>query len=937
MRRTSYLRPSRAGAEPAAGPSSEPDPVPGGEEALPQSSPEATPEATGAPDVRTPPAVAGQRASAGHGLRGAQAGTPMMRQFLAAKQEAGDALLFFRMGDFYEMFGEDAVVASRELGITLTSRSKGEEALPMAGVPVRAMDGYLLRLVRKGFKVAICEQMQDPRDAKGIVERAITRVVSAGTLTEEEALDARANNYLASLCLAEGRVGLAWVDLSTGRLCASECDTARAADELARIAPAELLCAVTLAERAPELAQEVERICGPRRTEREEWRFERGAMGRALERHFKVATLEGFGVEDDSPIVAAAGALIEYLEETQKSACGHVRRIERVDSGEYLALDRATRSCLELVVTQRDARRDGTLLDVLDKTVTPMGGRMLREWLLSPLKKPEAILHRQRAVAEFVDSPFVRTDVRELLSKVLDVERLVAKLSTGRANARDLVGLADSLELVPQVALKLSNVYSKLLGDLLSALDPLEDVAGEIRATLVDAPPLSLKEGGLVRPGRSAELDELRQISGDGKSWMARFQAAESARTGMPNLKVGFNSVFGYFIEVPHGQTDRVPEQYIRKQTVKNAERYITPELKEFETKVLKSEELAFELEYKLFDELRASVARHVGRILDTAGALAMIDVLAALAQRAAESRYCAPEIDQGEVIRILDGRHPVIERTLQGESFVPNDAALGGSAPALALITGPNMAGKSTYIRQTALIVLLAQIGSFVPAREAKIGVVDRIFTRVGSSDDIARHQSTFMVEMVEVANILNNATARSLVVLDEVGRGTSTFDGLALAWAIVEHLHQTVGARTLFATHYHQLTALADTLEGVCNQSVAVREWRDEIVFLHKIQDGGTDRSYGIHVARLAGVPRELSDRAAAILADLERDAEGLGPRIGGSTGGARSKAAERSQLSLFEAPPSRVESALKKLDPDRLTPIDALLALRDLKRLL
>lgn len=863
--------------------------------------------------------------------------TPMMRQFQAAKQEAPEALLFFRMGDFYEMFGEDAVIASRELGITLTSRSKGEDAMPMAGVPVRAMDGYLLRLVNKGFKVAICEQMQDPRDAKGIVERAIVRVVSAGTLTEEEALDARANNYLASLAVANARVGIAWVDLSTGKLCASETTLGRAADELARIGPAELLCATTLAERAPQLAEEVERSLGPRRTEREEWRFERGAMARALQRHFKVATLEGFGIEDDSPIVAAAGALIEYLEETQKSACSHVRRIELIDSNEFLALDRATRSCLELVITQRDARRDGTVLDMLDTTVTPMGGRMLREWLLSPLRKVDAILLRQRGVAEFVESPFVRSDVRELLSGVLDIERLVAKLSTGRVNARDLVGLAASLELVPGLCAKLANVYSKILGDLLSALDPLEDVAARIRATLVDAPPMGLREGGLVRSGCNAELDELRQISGAGKTWMARFQAEEVARTGMTNLKIGFNSVFGYFIEVPHGQTSRVPEQYIRKQTVKNAERYITPELKEFETKVLKSEELAFDLEYKLFGELRDEVARHVGRILDTAGALAMIDVLSALAQRAAESRYCAPEIDAGEVIRIKDGRHPVIERTLQGETFVPNDSLIDRGDRRITILTGPNMAGKSTYIRQTALIVLLAQIGSFVPAREAKIGIVDRIFTRVGSSDDIARHQSTFMVEMVEVANILNNATARSLIVLDEVGRGTSTFDGLALAWAIVEHLFHTVGARAMFATHYHQLTALSETLDGVCNQSVAVREWEDQIIFLHKIVEGGTDRSYGIHVARLAGVPVELLERAKQILADLESDAEGLGPRIGARETAASTPVAGRAQLSLFEAPPSRVETALKKLDPDRLTPIDALLALRELKRLM
>jgi DNA mismatch repair protein MutS len=872
--------------------------------------------------------------------------TPMMQQFLRAKQEQPGALLFFRMGDFYELFGEDAVVASRELGLTLTSRSKGEDALPMAGVPVRALDGYLMRLVRKGFKVAICEQMEDPRLAKGIVERAIVRVVTAGTITEEEALQAREPNYLASLHSSGDRAGLAWVDLSTGRLRVAELELTAVADEIGRIAPAELLRAPSLAERAPKLAAELAEL-GFAVSEREDWRFDRDTALRTLSRHFKVASLEGFGIEEGSCVVPAAGALIEYVEETQKTACEHIRRIEKVETSQFLVLDRATRSCLELVVTQREGRREGTLLETLDATLTPMGGRLLREWLLAPLLSVAAILHRQRGVAELVEAPFLRQDVRELLRAVLDVERLVAKLSTGRANGRDLAGLADSLALVPPLRAKLEAVYSKVLGELQGALDPLEDVVARIRATLVDAPPLTVREGGLIREGFSAELDELRQISGDGKSWMARFQAGEVERTGLSHLKVGFNSVFGYFIEVPHSQAERVPGHYIRKQTVKNAERYITPELKEFETKVLQSEELARDLETRLFGELRDEVARHLGRILDTAHALAQLDVIAGLAQKAAENRYCAPAIDQGEVIRILDGRHPVIERSLalggasragSSSAFVPNDSLLDRSERRITILTGPNMAGKSTYIRQTALIVLLAQIGSFVPAREAKIGVVDRIFTRVGASDDIGRGASTFMVEMVEVANILNNASARSLVILDEVGRGTSTFDGLALAWAIVEHLHARIGARTLFATHYHQLTELAQRLPGVCNRNVAVREWQDEIVFLHKIVEGGTDRSYGIHVARLAGVPRELLERAKAILRDLESDADGLAPRISSHAGG--EGGAERGglrQLALFKPRESKLERELEKLDPDRLSPLEALLELKRLRDLL
>jgi DNA mismatch repair protein MutS len=864
--------------------------------------------------------------------------SPMMAQFWRAKKAEPGALLFFRMGDFYELFDEDARVASRELGIALTSRSKGEDAVPMAGVPVRAFESYLMKLVRRGHKVAICEQLEDPRDARGLVERGIVRVVTAGTITEEDALDACENNYLACLHVpsqAGARAGLAWVDLSTGSLSACELGPAEIADEIARIQPAELLWPAGGWEREPELAAELARQLGPRISEREEWRFDPGAARRTLLRHFKVATLEGFGVEEDSALVPAAGALVEYLEETQRSACEHVRRIHLVQPGDHLILDRATRSCLELVRTQRDGRREGTLVETLDATVTPMGGRLLREWLLAPLRGPEAILERQRGVAELFEAPFLREELRERLREVLDVERLAAKVSTGRANARDLAALAGSLAAVPPVRAKLESAYSAMLGRLDADLDPLEDVAGRIRATLVDAPPLSVKDGGIVREGFSGELDELRAASGDGRSWMARFQAAEVERTGIAGLKVGFNSVFGYYIEIPRGQAERAPQDYVRKQTVKNAERYVTPELKEFEAKVLGAEERARELEYRIFCELRDALVPELGRILDTAHALAQLDVLAALAQKAAENRYTAPAIDRGDTIKIVDGRHPVIERVPDGESFVPNDSHLDSGERRITILTGPNMAGKSTYIRQTALIVLLAQIGSFVPAREAKIGVVDRIFTRVGASDDIGRGESTFMVEMVEVANILNNASARSLVVLDEVGRGTSTFDGLALAWAIVEHLHEKVRARTLFATHYHQLTELSARLSGVCNRNVAVREWNDEIVFLHRIVEGGTDRSYGIHVARLAGVPPEVLERARAILRDLEEDSEDLTARI--SRHAPKSGARGPQQLSLFGPRESKVEAALANLDLDRLSPIDALLELKRLRELL
>jgi len=607
-----------------------------------------------------------------------------------------------------------------------------------------------------------------------------------------------------------------------------------------------------------------------------------------------------------------------------------------VTTDEHLVLDRATRTCLELVATQRDGRREGTLLESIDATLTAMGSRLVREWVLSPLSKVEAILYRQQAVEELVGAPFRREEIRELLDDVLDMERLVGRISTGRCNARDLAALSSSMKLAPPLRDKLDGAYSKALGELRDDVDPLDDLTTRIDATLRDELPLTIREGGIVRDGFSDELDELRQIAGDAKSWMARFQAEESERSDIPGLKIGFNSVFGYFIEVPRGQVDRVPEHYIRKQTIKTAERYITPELKEFETKVLKSEELGRDIEYRIFTELRDEVAAEVRRILDTARAIARLDVLAGLAQVAADHRYVAPAVDDSDEITVIEGRHPVIERSPSCETFVPNDCRLDLDERRITILTGPNMAGKSTYIRQVALIALLAQIGSFVPAESARIGVVDRIFTRVGAGDDISRGESTFMVEMVEIANILNNASQRSLVILDEVGRGTSTFDGLALAWAIAEHLHELVGCRTLFATHYHQLTDLSARYSGIANKNVAVREWGDEIVFLHKIVDGGTDRSYGIHVARLAGVPHEVIDRARAILVDLEHDEEGLAERILEHASAPPPPSAAPVQLGLF-AGPSEVEKRIQKLDLDAMTPIEALLKLRDLKQML
>ncbi len=860
--------------------------------------------------------------------------SPMMEQFWRAKKEQPDALLFFRMGDFYELFHEDATIASRELGLALTARSKGDDAIPMAGVPVKSAEGYLLKLVRRGHRVAICEQVSDPRTTKGIVDRAIVRVVTAGTLTEEEALDARQANYLAALHVTEKCIGLAWVDVSTGRFFVAEAPVERLEDELSRVGAAEALISVDLESRHPRAEVLARRALDQGLVEREAWEFDRTSALRALKTQFQVATLEGFGIAEDSPCVPAAGALLSYLEETQRGSCAHLTAPRRFDATRHLVLDRATRSCLELTATQRDGSRAGTLLDVVDGTQTPMGGRLLHEWLVSPLTDVGEINHRRAGVAELVDGPFLRDEVRAVLGEVRDIERLSSRVSTGRAHGRDLVSLAASLSTTPRLRIQLEGATSAFLAELHERLDPLEELVEQVRTTLVDEPPLTIREGHLIRRGFHSELDELLDIAGDGKTWMASFQAAECERTGIANLKIGFNSVFGYFIEVPRGQADRTPEHYIRKQTIKTAERYITPELKEFETKVLKAEERARDLEYRLFTELRNAVATQVAQILDTAQAIAELDVLTGLAQKAAENRYVAPLVDEGDQIEIIEGRHPVIEQLATAENFVPNDTHLNRDDSLLITLTGPNMSGKSTWIRQTALIVLLAQIGSFVPAQEAHIGVVDRIFTRIGAGDDIGRGASTFMVEMVEIANILNNASSRSLIVLDEVGRGTSTFDGLALAWAIIEHIHEKIQARTLFATHYHQLTELAERLPGVRNMSVAVREWEEDIVFLHRIVAGGTDRSYGIHVARLAGVPQGLLARARAILHDIESDAAGLAPRIA-SEGPAREPAADLYRPR--QAASNAALEALRVLDTDRMTPMDALLELRRLRELL
>jgi DNA mismatch repair protein MutS len=843
-----------------------------------------------------------------------------MAQFVAAKKAQPDALLFFRMGDFYELFFDDAKEASKALGITLTSRNKGSDnPIPMAGVPVRALDTYLKRLVKAGYKVAICEQMQDPKDVKGVVDRQIVRVLTPGTLTEDSLLEDSRANFLAAVCASKGRIGIAWVELSTGSFQVHELSDTSLLDELTRLDPAEVL----LPEESA-VGDMVRQLSSVAVTCRSPYEFGFDTAGRALTQFFKTSTLDGFGIEDMPLAIGAAGALISYLEETQLAALPHIRKIEVYPDEKLMRLDRATRNSLEIVSTMRgDA---GTpLLKVLDRTATPMGARLLREQLLSPLTDVESVTERQGAVEELHAQPSVASELHHTLDRILDLQRLTTRIACGRANARDLVALGSSLSRLPEILERISNCTSSGLANVARDLDPLEDVAAKIAATLVDDPPMTIKEGGIVRRGFQADLDELLTLSQDSKTWIASYQARESERTGVPNLKIGFNKVFGYYIEITAANKNaELPMEYVRKQTTKNAERYITEELKEFETKVLKSDENARNLEYDIFIALRGEVGAETERLQKTADLVARLDVFVGLAVVARENNYCLPVVDDSTAIEIVDGRHPVIEVTHAKGTFVPNDTKLEPPQRILALLTGPNMAGKSTYIRQTALIALMAQIGSFVPAKSARIGIVDRIFTRVGGADDISQGASTFMVEMTETANILNNATNRSLVILDEVGRGTSTYDGLSLAWAIAENLVEEIQCRALFATHYHQLTDLAAPGKGVVNQRVAVKEWGDEIVFLHRIEDGGTDKSYGLHVGRLAGLPKPVLSRARAILAKLEEEGEHVKESLETIDD---TRPVKEQQLSLFESPRERVMRELARLRTEDMTPMQAL----------
>jgi DNA mismatch repair protein MutS len=860
-----------------------------------------------------------------------------MRQYFEAKRQFRDAIVFFRMGDFYEMFYEDALTAARALELTLTSRSKDSSggAIPMCGVPYHAADGYIARLVKKGFRVAVCEQMEDPKKTKGLVRREVVRVVSPGTLTDAGYLEAREPAFLMGLAPAHPGpgYGVALLDLSTGEFTTAEYaggDGRRAlADELSVLRPREIVVPIG----CDDAAGLVNDLRLPTRlTSAEIWTFDFEAARRALLTQLQAQSLVGYGLEDHRAATCAAGALVQYLRETQKADLAHVREVAFRTGADGMIIDPTTLRNLE-VIEAADGGRNGSLLHEIDRTQTAMGGRLLRGWLLRPLTALERIQDRLDAVEEFAFRSTERAKVRETLKGVHDIERLVGRAALGTAGPRDLVALRQSLAAVPRVRMLLEPCTAPLIRSLAAELDDLADLRERLERTLIDEPPVHARDGGVIRDGVDAELDELRVISRSGKQRIAQMEEAERARTGINSLKIRYNRVFGYYIEVSRSNLGSVPADYLRKQTIAGGERFITPDLKSYEEKVLGADERITEREIELFDEMRRAVAAEAPRIQDTARGVATFDVLSALAETAAVQNYTKPLMHAGDELSATDARHAVVER-FAADAFVPNDISLDGAGQQLVILTGPNMGGKSTYLRQTALLCLMAQAGSFVPARTAKLPVVDRLFARVGASDNIARGQSTFMVEMQETANILHAATSRSLVILDEIGRGTSTFDGLSLAWAVAEHLasNQKARPKTIFATHYHELTDLADALPGVVNFHVVVREWNDGIVFLRKVVPGRSDRSYGIQVARLAGLPPSVVARARDILNGLERDELSRGGRPSLSA----DASANQQQLGLFQAVPAddAVHRTLREIDVNAITPLQALALLARLK---
>ena len=864
--------------------------------------------------------------------------SPMMAQYMETKKQYSDCILFYRLGDFYEMFFDDALTASKELEITLTGKECGlEERAPMCGVPYHAVDSYLSRLVQKGYKVAIAEQMEDPKLAKGLVKREVIRVVTPGTITSAQALDETKNTYLMGIVYLADRMGVSVADITTGDFLVTEISTDRALfDEINKFSPAEVICNDAFSMSGISLEDLKDRYHFTVSTLDSRF-FQDESCRKVLREHFKVGSLEGLGLGDYDCGVIAAGAVLQYLYETQKSTLDHLTTIVPYATGNYMILDSSTRRNLELLETMREKQKRGSLLWVLDKTRTAMGARLLRTWIEQPLISKEAILKRQNAIEELNLNYISREELGEYLNPVYDLERLIGRISYKTANPRDLLAFRNSIAMVPHIKRLLGEFTSDALKELAEDLDPLEDLNDLITRAIVEEPPITVREGGMIKDGYNEEADRLRHAKTEGKTWLAELEARERDSTGIKNLKVKYNKVFGYYFEVTNSFKDLVPEYFIRKQTLTNAERYTTDDLKNLEDVILGAEDKLFSLEYDLFCEVRDAIAAEVVRIQKTARAIAAIDVFASLSTVATRNNYVKPQINEKGTIQIKGGRHPVVEKMMRDDMFVANDTILDNSKNRISIITGPNMAGKSTYMRQTALIVLMAQIGSFVPADQANIGICDRIFTRVGASDDLASGQSTFMVEMTEVANILRNATRNSLLILDEIGRGTSTFDGLSIAWAVVEHISNTrlLGAKTLFATHYHELTELEGLMNGVTNYCIAVKEQGDDIVFLRKIVKGGADKSYGIQVAKLAGVPDSVINRAKELVEQLvdsdltartREIAEGIAPA--GHKPVPKPDDVEMSQLTLFDTVrEDDIIEELKNLELGNMTPIDAL----------
>ena len=860
--------------------------------------------------------------------------TPMMEQYLAIKEQYQDCILLYRLGDFYEMFFDDAITASRVLEIALTGRDCGqEERAPMCGVPHHAVDGYIAKLIENGYKVAICEQLEDPSDAKGIVKRDVVRIITPGTIIEQGMLDEKSNNYLCTIYLDKG-FGMSYVDISTGELYVTENISLNdflknsthdlLIEEINKITPSEIISNNHIGNEVIDSMIYLSNVLSL-----DDYKL-------IVLKHFKVLSLDSLGLKENYHAVMSLGMLLNYLNETQKTSLDHINKLHFYTVGEYLQIDASTRKNLELIETIRGKKGPGTLYHVVDNTMTAMGGRLLKKWIEEPIKNIKHINLRLDAVEELYENIMTSNNIKEYLKSVYDIERLISRIVYGSCNGRDLNSLKQSLSNLPDLKSELNELSSQMFADIYSNFDELKDIFDLIDASIVEEPPISIKEGGIIKTGYNEELDEIREITVNGKDWISNLQAKEREATGIKNLKIGFNKVFGYYLEVTKSYLKDVPDNYIRKQTLANCERYVTPELKEMEAKILNADEQIMKLEYELFLEIREFISRHVKRIQETAYNIAVIDAINSLAIAAVKNNYVRPEMNKKGFIKITDGRHPVIERIMKNEMFVPNDTYIDNKEYRMSIITGPNMAGKSTYMRQVALIALMSHIGSFVPAKKAEICIIDKIFTRVGASDDLSQGQSTFMVEMSEVSNILKNATSDSLLILDEIGRGTSTYDGLSIAWSVVEYITKKLKAKTLFATHYHELSELESKLKSVKNYKILIKEEHDEITFLRKITEGSIDRSYGIQVANLANLPEEVIERAKEILIQLEES------DINKPFARKKNRVNDNFQVSMFQADPAENEinkkykelaENIKNIDIENITPMQSFKLLNDI----